>query len=242
MLINIEISVSWIQRCSSARNLNALSSVITNSRPSPAIWLYIPRSRAFKSVDLPWKPPPTITVMPAGIPIPRIFLWCGSSNTMERLSGLLNTTAFFIGRCDTPLSLGSIEPSATKATRFLRVNSSRIYCWSSASFIVSSSSFCIFGWIWNVFSAKSGSWKNKIWLNSSAAIVLPNAGNPTSIRASIIFSVILIAVRSNISWPVRHVVTRPLFPEPFAWRYSVLLFKCFIFLSPFKFWCRRRNK
>ena len=39
LLINMEMSVSWIQRCSSARSLKALSSVITSSLPSPAIWL-----------------------------------------------------------------------------------------------------------------------------------------------------------------------------------------------------------
>lgn len=39
----------------------------TNSRPSPGMWLYTPTCIALISVDLPWKPPPTINVMPTTI-------------------------------------------------------------------------------------------------------------------------------------------------------------------------------
>ena len=49
---------------SSARSLTAVESVITYSLPSPAIWLYTPSSNAFKRVDFPWYPPPTISVIP----------------------------------------------------------------------------------------------------------------------------------------------------------------------------------
>ena len=53
-LIKREISTLLMLRPSSARSLTAVQSVITYSRPSPAIWLYTPDSRAFKSVDFPW--------------------------------------------------------------------------------------------------------------------------------------------------------------------------------------------
>ena len=53
-LMNMEISVRRMLRPSSERIFTALSSVITYSRPSPAMWLYTPSSRALRRVDLPW--------------------------------------------------------------------------------------------------------------------------------------------------------------------------------------------
>ena len=54
LLIHWEMSVRRMLRPSSARIFMAVSSVITYSRPSPAMWLYTPSSRALRRVDLPW--------------------------------------------------------------------------------------------------------------------------------------------------------------------------------------------
>ena len=52
--IKSEISTSFMKRPSSARSFIAVLSVMTYSRPSPAMWSYMPSSRALRRVDLPW--------------------------------------------------------------------------------------------------------------------------------------------------------------------------------------------
>ena len=134
-LINMEMSASLMKRPSSARSFTAVSSVMTYSLPSPAIWLYTPSSNACKSVDFPWYPPPTINVIPSGIPIPVMVPLCGSSMDTRRLSGDENATESLIGLEEIPLSRGRIDPSATNATRCFSFNWLRIASWSSASAI-----------------------------------------------------------------------------------------------------------
>ena len=54
LLINMEMSVFRMLLPSSARILTAVRSVMTYSRPSPAMWSYTPSSRALSRVDFPW--------------------------------------------------------------------------------------------------------------------------------------------------------------------------------------------
>ena len=136
-MINNDISVLVIALPSSALTFNALSSVITNSLPSPSIWLYTPSSNALSNVDLPWYPPPTIRVIPFGIPIPLIILLFGVLNSTSNSLGEINFFPSFKGFCETPLSLGNIELLPTKATRFLFSSSFLINSWSSTNFILS---------------------------------------------------------------------------------------------------------
>ncbi len=131
--MNGEMSTLRTERPSSARSFTAVASVATYSRPSPAIWSYTPVSMALSSVDLPWYPPPAITVTPRGSPMPATRpRWGRSSSTLSD-AGDANGSAPRMGRLDTPLSRGRTDPSATKHTRPRRPSSSRMACWSSAS-------------------------------------------------------------------------------------------------------------
>ena len=114
--MNMEISTFLMLLPSSARIFIAVSSVMTYSLPSPAIWLYTPSSSALSSVDLPWYPPPTMSVIPFFIPMPCIFPACGSAKLTFMDSGAVNFTASFIGLPDTPDSRGRMDASATNAT------------------------------------------------------------------------------------------------------------------------------
>lgn len=140
-LMNMEISTSLINLPSSERSFSAVSSVITYSLPSPWIWLYTPASSAFNRVDLPWYPPPAMRVMPTGIPIPVMVPLWGSCISTRREAGEENGTLFFIGFWETPLCLGRMALSATKAARLRFFNSLRMYAWSSARKIAASTSF-----------------------------------------------------------------------------------------------------
>ena len=53
-----------------ARALSASASVTTCSRPSPGTLLYTPTCNASSNVDLPWKPPPQMSVTPLRTPMP----------------------------------------------------------------------------------------------------------------------------------------------------------------------------
>ena len=128
-----EISTLLMLLESSERSFAALASVMTYSRPSPAMWLYTPRSSACSRVDFPWKPPPTISVTPSGIPMPETGPRFGRSRVMRKDSGEINGTACFIGRSETPVSRGRMEPSAMKAVSPFSFNAARIACWSSQS-------------------------------------------------------------------------------------------------------------
>ena len=114
-LMNMEMSVFRMLRPSSARIFMAVSSVITYSRPSPAIWSYTPSSSALRRVDFPWYPPPTIRVIPLRMPMPVIFPRWGRSSSTFSSSGDRNTTPPFMGRAEMPDSRGRVLPSATNA-------------------------------------------------------------------------------------------------------------------------------
>ena len=53
-LMKSVMSTLRMQRPSSARSFTAVSSASTNSRPSPAMWLYTPLCSASSRVDFPW--------------------------------------------------------------------------------------------------------------------------------------------------------------------------------------------
>ena len=59
----------------------------------------------------------TAVLIPWGIPMPEMGPWFGRSRVISRESGDWKGTAFFIGRAETPLSLGRMVPFATKAVR-----------------------------------------------------------------------------------------------------------------------------
>lgn len=65
--------------------------------------------------------------------MPEIGPCPGRFRVILKESGEWNATLPFIGRSETPVSRGRIEPSATKETRSKRFSSLRINCWSSAS-------------------------------------------------------------------------------------------------------------
>mmetsp|Transcript_24394 Transcript_24394/g.36366 ORF Transcript_24394/g.36366 Transcript_24394/m.36366 type:complete len:267 (-) Transcript_24394:325-1125(-) len=68
--INALTLVLLTYRPSSARTVNAFSSVTQSSLPSPRILLYTPVMIVRSIVDLPWYPPPTIRVIPFGMIMP----------------------------------------------------------------------------------------------------------------------------------------------------------------------------
>ena len=83
-------------------------------------------SNAFNKVDFPWYPPPTIRVIPFGIPIPFIFPLFGVSNSTSKACGETNFLPSLNGLAEIPLSLGNIDPLATKATNpFLKIFSDK---------------------------------------------------------------------------------------------------------------------
>ena len=49
--------------------------------------------KRLQQVDFPWKPPPTISVMPSGIPMPETGPRFGRSRVMRKDSGEVNGTA-----------------------------------------------------------------------------------------------------------------------------------------------------
>ena len=81
-----------------------------------------------------------ISVIPFRIPIPEMLFPFGSSIVTLRDFGEMNGTAPLIGLADTPLSLGRIDPSATKAASPLSESASRIAFWLSASSILEETS------------------------------------------------------------------------------------------------------
>ena len=127
------MSSLWITLPSSALTFIAESLVITNSLPSPSMWLYTPSSNAFSKVDLPWYPPPTIKVIPLGIPIPLISPELGVLKLTSNSFGEINLIPFLRGFEDIPLSLGSIESFPIKATNPCSSKLCLIYCWSSTN-------------------------------------------------------------------------------------------------------------
>mmetsp|Transcript_89835 Transcript_89835/g.262593 ORF Transcript_89835/g.262593 Transcript_89835/m.262593 type:complete len:237 (+) Transcript_89835:595-1305(+) len=122
LLMKGEMSAQQTKRPSSERIFTALGSQITNSRPSPSTLLYTPSCRACNRVLLPWKPPPTIMVMPLRMPIPLSTPLLGTSISASMEGGLLKNTRLgssfvVMGLSSTPLLRGSTLPLATNATR-----------------------------------------------------------------------------------------------------------------------------
>ncbi len=110
------ISTALTRRPSSARTFTAVASAATRSRPSPGTWSYTPVWSAERSVLLPWKPPPTISVTPFGMRIPRTGPAWGRSTVAARASGARKGRPSGSGCSSTPLFRGRTDPSATKAT------------------------------------------------------------------------------------------------------------------------------
>mmetsp|Transcript_47583 Transcript_47583/g.151864 ORF Transcript_47583/g.151864 Transcript_47583/m.151864 type:complete len:254 (-) Transcript_47583:195-956(-) len=136
LLMKAEMSVLRTERPSSARTFAAPASQTTNSRPSPGTLSYTPSSSALSRVLLPWKPPPTMTVMPFRMPMPRTSPAYGSWTLTSRDGGLLKASrcgasSASRGLSSTPLRRGSSEPLATKATRPRSGSARRSASWSS---------------------------------------------------------------------------------------------------------------
>ncbi len=119
LAMNGEMSTPSMRRPSSALIFIEHGLVTTNSLPSPGIWLYTPSSSARRRVDLPWYPPPAMSITPLAIPIPVTIPRLGSSTfTRSDCGDSKGTTRPFLkGRGSIPLARGRIAPSATKATR-----------------------------------------------------------------------------------------------------------------------------
>ena len=106
LLMKLLISTERMFRPSSARILTADIEVTQNSRPSPGIFGYIPNCNVSSRVDFPWKPPPQMSVMPFGIPIPfTVTPEFGRVKLIVNRDGDSNGTASLLamGRSSAPL-------------------------------------------------------------------------------------------------------------------------------------------
>ena len=208
-LMNGEMSTPVTARPSSARIAAASARVITHSRPSPARCGWMPRSRARSSVDLPWKPPPTMTVTPSGMPIPLTRRPLGRSISTRSEAGLSKGIApSRSGRSESPARRGRIAPSPTSATSPRPASRSRSASWSR----------------WRATWARSASASWRAWNRTASAIRgrssvsrraarrpwmrRPEAGSSAARRASIPSSVKAMVVRSSTSWPGAPTSTR----------------------------------
>ena len=142
----------------------------------------------------------------------------GSSSVTASSSGAWKGTESFMGRSETPLSRGRMEPSDTKAASPCRASSSRMKCWSSArAMTLAKSSFGVRAYS-NPCSTQTGRKSNRIFSSSRALMVRPLAGKPASKRRVTVPERTSQSVRSRTSWPGAVTAKIPLFPDPLAWR------------------------
>ena len=134
--------------------------------------------------------------------MPEISPLCGRVMVTRRDSGRKKGTESFIGREEIPLSLGRMEPSATKATRFPERAAFGYRSDLPGKKIASSNSlWFVFFCREKAFCTQTGRKSKRIFSSSVALIVLPFAGKPIKKRAMISFSVISQAVRLRTSCP-----------------------------------------
>mmetsp|Transcript_23191 Transcript_23191/g.64807 ORF Transcript_23191/g.64807 Transcript_23191/m.64807 type:complete len:393 (+) Transcript_23191:593-1771(+) len=201
-LMNAEMSVHETGRPSSLRTLYAFSSATTNSRPSPGTTSYTPLCSAWSTVDLPWKPPPTMSVMPLRIPMPVIVPACGSVTSTSREGGDVKATTVgeTMGRSSAPLARGKMAPFPTKATRPSSAKTvSRRCTWSSTT------SMCLCSFAWSkLFTIRAFLPSSTNAASTVAAffpsIVRPCAGSATVTRASTKSRVSTTEERCRTNW------------------------------------------
>ena len=202
----------------SARIFMAVSSVITYSRPSPAIWSYTPSSSALSRVDFPWYPPAPRSGDPHADAHAGDLSPVGQVQLDFQFIGRPERHAAFHGACGNARLPGRMLPSRHKRAQtelrqhfpdvmlILRQVDDGAQTLRVHIFIEQ-----------RVFHAFGYEVKEDL-LQLRALMVRPLAGNPISMRSTTSppAGSIRQAVRSSTSCPQRLTEMSPLFPDPFA--------------------------